>query len=516
MKYYITIAAFFYFTINLKAQNLTLTPGNQGKLNLPKLTYEQIQAIPSPESGSIVYDVTTNCIRFFNGTKWLCTDQKTSDFAPNALNAWKVSELNPVNNFQSNHIAVDNQGNIYIAGMYNDNFRINGITYSALGYGDAFVVKYNSVGVAQWVKTGGNPNSYSYSSDIAVDNQGNVYLGGSFFNALNFDGVSVAANNSSGDVFLCKLSATDGSVLALKAIGGSNYDTLGELFVDNQSNVYMIGNFVGNCNFEGISINGTDNNDIFIAKCNVNLQFQWANKITGVSADDGRSIYGDNAGNVFITGYIASDATFAEGVKFIPGVQSFFIAKYNASNGNYIWHRNSIYTSTASSGNRVVCDNEGNAYLSGQFKGNMNLGGMQFCACNSTLDLLIAKINTNGDWQWYQQSKRDDYYGYAEIFDMKINAENEILLFCGASYNSTFGFANKRYTGNIFVFKFDKNGGVKGANIISSSGNAVMKSIAFNGNYHYITGYFGGSISFGNLSLSSPTYYNGFVAKFVE
>ena len=64
MKNFFTIAVFLFLAITSKAQNLTLTPGNQGKLNLPKLTYDQIQQIPSPESGSIVYDITTNCVRF--------------------------------------------------------------------------------------------------------------------------------------------------------------------------------------------------------------------------------------------------------------------------------------------------------------------------------------------------------------------------------------------------------------------------------------------------------------------
>jgi hypothetical protein len=513
-KLTLAVSLILFISFNIFSQSLMLTPGNQGKLNLPKLTFEQIQAITAPESGSIVYDLTTNCLRFYNGTKWICTDQKANDFSPTALNAWKVSELNPTSNFQCNHIAVDNQGNIFIAGIFKDNFKIGGITYTALGYADAFVVKYNSVGIAQWVKTGGYQDRYTYSSDIAVDNQGNVFLAGNFFNGLTFDSFTISANNNSGDIFLCKLSANTGNILALKSAGGSNYDTMGKIFVDNLSNVYMVGNFVGSCSFDGFTVTGIDNNDIYIAKCNSNLVFQWANKIEGVNADDGRGIYGDNNGNIYVTGFIASNATFAPGVTLSTGNQTMFVVKYNSTNGNYIWHRNQSNTGFSSYGHRIVTDNEGNIYVGGYFFNYMVLGGLQINGSGAASDLFIAKISASGDWQWVQQSFNTDYYDTEFFNDMKINSSNEIFILCKINSFSTFGFGNKRYLGHNFVFKLDKNGGIKGGNVFDSS-NSYLGTIALNGNYHYVTGYFSGSISFGNLSLSSPTY-NGFVAKFVD
>lgn len=515
MKSIITLAVTFFFVLNLNAQNLTLTPGNQAKLNLPRLTYDQILAIPSPESGSIVYDLTTNCIRYYNGTKWLCTDQKSSDFSATSLSAWKISETDPGNGFQSNSIKVDNQGNIYVAGIFNDYFKVNGTTYAGLGYGDVFIVKYNSTGVAQWVKTAGNHDTYSNAVGIVLDNQGHVFVVGTFFRALNLDGVSITANNSSGDVFLCKLSATDGSVQALKAIGGSNYDNCSEIFIDNQSNLYITGTFVGNCNFDALSISGTDNNDIYIAKCNANLQFQWVNKITGVSIDESGGLCGDNAGNIYLTGSIASDATFAPGITSSPGMKTLFVAKYNASNGNYIWHRMPNNAGFMNYGRFIVADSESNVYVGGYFFGSLVLDPFQLSTNANASDLFIAKISKDGQWQWAHQSSSSDSYDTELFNDMKINAYDELFLVCRTSFSKTFGFVDKRYTGHNFVFKFDKNGGVKGGNVIQTSMNQTVQSIAFKGYYHFLTGYFNGSISFGNISLSSGTN-NGFVAKFVE
>lgn len=504
-----------FYVLLAQSQSLILSSGSQGKLNLPKLTYDQIQLINSPESGSVVYDVTTNCIRFYNGTKWLCTDQKTNEYAVNTLNAWKVASSDPAFGFQSNQIVVDANGAIYIAGIFSGTIQIGEQSYTAVGYSDVFVIRYDAIGTIQWVKTGGFSNINAFSSDLVIDNAGNLYLGGIFYNQITIGSRTVSANNGSGDVFLCKLSTTNGDVLELKAVGGENYDTLGELFVDYQNNIYMVGNFVGIANFDAFSVTGTDNNDIFIAKCNANLSFQWVNKITGTGTDDGRSICADNTGNVYITGSINSNATFANGVNLSPGNQIMFVAKYNASNGNYVWHRNQSNSGFNSYAHRIVCDSEGNAYVGGYFFTYMQLGNFQFSAQSSASDLFIAKISANGTWQWSQNSISSDYSDTEYLSDLKINTSDEPYLVCKTATVSSFGFGAKRYLGNNFIFKFDKNGLIKGANVIDSGSNNYIMSIISKNGYNYITGHFLGTLGFGQISLSSASN-NGFVAKYID
>lgn len=45
-------------------------------LSLPQLTATDISAIASPQKGMLVYDLTNNCVKLYNGTLWKClTDQ---------------------------------------------------------------------------------------------------------------------------------------------------------------------------------------------------------------------------------------------------------------------------------------------------------------------------------------------------------------------------------------------------------------------------------------------------------
>ena len=83
-------------------------------------------------------------------------------------------------------------------------------------------------------------------------------------------------NDGSDGVFLCKSSASNGNILALKAIWRSNCDTSPRTLIDNQSNVSMIGNYIGSYGFDGILTTGTDNTDIFIVKCSS----QWISKLS--------------------------------------------------------------------------------------------------------------------------------------------------------------------------------------------------------------------------------------------
>jgi hypothetical protein len=52
--------------------NKTYTLCNGCELSLPQLTATDITAIASPQKGMLVYDLTNNCLKLYNGTGWVC------------------------------------------------------------------------------------------------------------------------------------------------------------------------------------------------------------------------------------------------------------------------------------------------------------------------------------------------------------------------------------------------------------------------------------------------------------
>jgi hypothetical protein len=95
-----------------------------------------------------------------------------------------------------NDIAIDLDGNVYVAGSGASQIRINSYstvsssliltsTFAILstfdGTTDPFIVKYNSSGIAQWATNiGGVPNSNSGTNGIAIDTLNNIYFTGTF------------------------------------------------------------------------------------------------------------------------------------------------------------------------------------------------------------------------------------------------------------------------------------------------------------------------------------------------
>jgi hypothetical protein len=76
--------------------------------------------------------------------------------------------------------ATDSSGNVYIAGYFGGaTLTVGGVTLTKIGTQDTFVAKFNAAGTVAWAKNyGGTGDVYAYGTGIAVDGNGNVYLGG--------------------------------------------------------------------------------------------------------------------------------------------------------------------------------------------------------------------------------------------------------------------------------------------------------------------------------------------------
>jgi hypothetical protein len=98
----------------------------------------------------------------------------------------------------------------------------DGVTVTTNGIRDAFVVKYNSEGVAQWGKSIGGLKTGEQANSVAIDNQGNVYVTGIYTDTASFDGVTLNGNGGA-EIFIVKYSAS-GSLIWAKTAGGAKAD----------------------------------------------------------------------------------------------------------------------------------------------------------------------------------------------------------------------------------------------------------------------------------------------------
>jgi hypothetical protein len=84
------------------------------------------------------------------------------------------------------NIVSDSEENLYVAGRFDSpTLTIDTFSLTRFGGSDTFIVKYNSSGVAQWVKSiGGNANDLPVN--MVLGPTGYIYISGTYNAAINF------------------------------------------------------------------------------------------------------------------------------------------------------------------------------------------------------------------------------------------------------------------------------------------------------------------------------------------
>jgi uncharacterized delta-60 repeat protein len=191
-----------------------------------------------------------------------------------------------------NSIYVDNTGNIYVTGHSWNGSNFDMVIWGCNSSGsiDGIVVHDNAAG----------GNVHDYGNSIYVDNTGNIYVTGSSMNRnSNYDMViwkynSIGSLDNNFDI--------DGIVVHHNAAGGDYEDAGSSIYVDNTGNIYVTGSSMNrNSNYDMViwkynrdgSLDTSFNGTGFVVHDNA---------AGGNSHDYGYSIYVDNNGNIYVTG----------------------------------------------------------------------------------------------------------------------------------------------------------------------------------------------------------------------
>jgi hypothetical protein len=123
-------------------------------------------------------------------------------------------------------IAIDDAGNCYVTGEFEGTATFGHTNLAAAGNYDVFVAKYDSAGNLVWAMSAGGTN-FDVGDGIAVDDLGNAYITGYYQDTATFGGFTLT-NGVSSDIFVAKLSP-NGVFLWAKQAGGTSTDAGGAL-----------------------------------------------------------------------------------------------------------------------------------------------------------------------------------------------------------------------------------------------------------------------------------------------
>jgi hypothetical protein len=175
-----------------------------------------------------------------------------------------------------------------------------------------------------------------YCLDLATDKQGNVFVSG--YELSNDFPISVGAykSNLSGylDAYILKLNSNGTSLIFSTYIGGSNWEWGGNIFIDLQSNIHLVGTTNSsdfpytNGSYKNVN---SKNFNVFLLKLNSTCSGLFHSAIIGGSKDDRNWAFAmDSDGNYYFTGRTESPDFPTTNGSFDPthnGQQDGFISK---------------------------------------------------------------------------------------------------------------------------------------------------------------------------------------------
>ena len=370
----------------------------------------------------------------------------------------------------------------------------------------------------EWAISGGS-NWIDYGYSVAVDEEGYSYVTGSFewtatFNTVPPTHLSTPSGlNGDSDIFVAKVSPSGEWIWAVRA-GGLYSDTGRAIAVDNMGNVFVTGSYMGTANFGPHSVTSVGvGMDIFVAKLDGdNGNWIWVQSAGGFYEDWGRSIAVDSSGNAYITGFFWFSASFDGFVINSDQDEDIFVAKIN-TNGVWQWVVKAG-GSYVDEGLSLVID-DGYGYVTGFFADNASFGIHDLTTTGQyDEEIFVAKFNcTNGNWLWATQAGGNFYdKGYSVALDIEGNP------YVTGSFQDFADFGTHTLvsdgSNDIFVAKLNQTGTWLWATSAGGSGDNKGHGIVVDKyGFSFIIGSYQGEVEFGSFAtLNCWAEYDAFVA----
>ena len=156
------------------------------------------------------------------------SDYATIKYNANGVQQWAARYNGPGNGSDNTTaLAVDASGNVYVTG--GSGGAVGTPDFNAFDYD---TIKYNTNGLQQWVaRYNGSGNNFDFARSLAIDASGNVYVtGGSAGSGTNRDYATIKYDTDGNTTWVKRFNGS-----------GNFNDDANDIAVDDQGNVYVTG-----------------------------------------------------------------------------------------------------------------------------------------------------------------------------------------------------------------------------------------------------------------------------------
>jgi hypothetical protein len=387
---------------------------------------------------------------------------------------WASTAANAPDRTEFVAVAVDGAGNTYAAGSlgWSGSFDFGGTGSVTGAYSgtNAVLVKFNSLGVAQWARSLVTaPNSSKFNAVAISPVTGAIYVAGYIVGAGDFDfgnGHSVRGDAAGSFQPVVATYDASGTVQEARTMVSCYYGTFSAVAVDGSGNVFASGEITGASTYDfgaGVAAAGTyAGGNAVLVKYGPTLAPQWARSVVGAPAvSEFRAVAVDPSGNVYAAGRLGNEGSFdfGSGVTVAGGYTSGdngVILRYSPS-GTPQWARSTMSGSGLSNFHAVAADAWGNVYAAGRIGGAGVFGSGATVAGSD--GAVVVKYAVSGSAQW---ARKMSSAGLSAYFAAVVDSSNAVMVAGWIGIDPTYDFGN----------------GVTAAGINHASGNGFNAVLA--------------------------------------
>jgi hypothetical protein len=393
---------------------------------------------------------------YFSGVCWFdtaytltngCFDTYIAKLNPNGSLVW-AKGFGGINCDYSNNICIDENQNVYIAGMYSISIDFGDTIILGKNEFDAFIAKFDNNGNLKWAKTfAGNGDDYCYAIKYR---DGYVYATGAFSDTVSFDAINLISSGFT-DSYLAKID-TSGNIIWIKKAGGTGDDNANGIGIDASDNVFLSGRFSNISNFGTFQLNSNGQQDIFLCKYNSNGTEQWVKQMGGTWDDQSGEVALDHFGNLYAIGRVRGN--FSIDTNTFDGLRGFMLTKFD-NNGNLKWLKQGDATWDCGWSDLVI-DNLDNIYVAGDFSDTAFFENDTIIGTgNYTYQGCFARFANDGSMLWVKHTTNTGTCIPACIY-----SNNDSILYLTGMYSGLVTFDDITLTpigsNDIFIVKLSK------------------------------------------------------------
>ena len=436
-------------------------------------------------------------------------------------------------------IAKDGNGNTYLCGDFEGTKTFGSYSLTSVGFADAFLAKYNSIGYLLWVIqfSGTTGSSTVEAGGIAVDGAGNPYFCGNFGYTIVVGGNTYTNLGGNNDAIIAKFTPS-GNFIHARQVGGTGNDRITQARFYNNS-LYVTGSYsaaftVGSVSFAAPT---SASDDAFILKLDSASTPVWGLKGGGTLDDRGLSLDA-GPGGIYYGGYFNGSANFGGSTLTSGSFQGsyqpdWFVVKISET-GTQAWARD--YGGTF--GEQVTGisqDPFGGVFCTGNFYGTTifatGITIAEACAQGQPAgngDAFVCKLDAStGNPLWARHIRCTN--GDNNEVSASISADPGGSAYFVGSFNATTMFGNAaNQTGptliatsnpgkDVFIGKYSTSGSLLWVMKLGGTNIDIGKAILWEpSGYCIIAGNFSASITVTNgLTLTAaPASSSYFIAKY--